>query len=145
MTNCVQLTPRSIKRIKSSSGLSGIGLEIEWMDGSRSTLESQKLRQACPCATCMALRGDQTHSSPLLPKHSSLRVIEADLETEINLVHVRAVGSYGIGLTWGDGHDTGIYTYDSLRSLAEDICTNRDTGEKPGGCGKEHCCKHHNH
>ena len=27
------------------------------------------------------------------------------------------VGRYGVRITWADGHDTGIYTYDALRDL----------------------------
>ena len=30
---------------------------------------------------------------------------------------IRGVGNYAIELRWHDGHSTGIYTYDYLRSL----------------------------
>jgi DUF971 family protein len=30
---------------------------------------------------------------------------------------VRPVGRYAIQITWEDGHNTGIYTYDRLRGM----------------------------
>jgi DUF971 family protein len=32
---------------------------------------------------------------------------------------VEPVGSYAIRIYWSDGHNTGIYTWELLRSLAE--------------------------
>jgi len=29
------------------------------------------------------------------------------------------IGNYAIQATWGDGHDTGLYTWDQLRTLFE--------------------------
>jgi DUF971 family protein len=29
------------------------------------------------------------------------------------------VGSYGITIKWSDGHSTGIYSFETLRALAE--------------------------
>jgi len=31
---------------------------------------------------------------------------------------MRLVGAYAIAPTWGDGHDTGFYTFDTLRATA---------------------------
>ena len=37
------------------------------------------------------------------------------------VLNVAAVGRYAIKVTWADGHDTGIYTFDYLRQLAEEF------------------------
>ena len=36
------------------------------------------------------------------------------------ITDARMVGNYAIAFTWSDGHDTGIYTWELLRRLAED-------------------------
>jgi DUF971 family protein len=33
------------------------------------------------------------------------------------LIDIRPIGNYAIEFHWRDGHSTGIYTYDYLRSL----------------------------
>jgi DUF971 family protein len=34
-------------------------------------------------------------------------------------VRVAAVGTYGIRITWDDGHDAGIWTWKRLRELSD--------------------------
>ena len=34
---------------------------------------------------------------------------------------MKPVGNYAYSLTFSDGHDTGIYTYDLLRELGEQV------------------------
>ena len=41
------------------------------------------------------------------------------IQRRCELAGVEPVGRYGMRLRWGDGHDTGIYTYDYLRELAD--------------------------
>ena len=31
------------------------------------------------------------------------------------------VGRYGLRITWADGHDTGIYTFEALREQDEEV------------------------
>ncbi len=39
------------------------------------------------------------------------------------LKSVAAIGNYALKLTWGDGHDVGIFTWEHLRELCEcDAC-----------------------
>ncbi len=59
------------------------------------------LRGYCPCAMC------QGHGAEI----KFIAVPDARL-TEIN-----PVGNYAIQFAWNDGHNTGIYTFDYLRSL----------------------------
>ena len=34
-----------------------------------------------------------------------------------DLTHVEGVGNYALGLTWADGHSTGIYSFRLLRGI----------------------------
>ena len=93
-------------------------LEIRWSTGEIVVLPGELVRRHCPCATCQEQRGDLSHSKPLAPKKSSLlRVVEATVEEATQIVQVWPIGNYAIGLRWGDGHDTGIFSFDLLRGL----------------------------
>ena len=38
----------------------------------------------------------------------------------VNIVEIRPVGQYGVVLVFDDGHDTGIYSWDTLYTLGRD-------------------------
>jgi DUF971 family protein len=81
-------------------------LTIDWADGHRSEYGAAPLRLLCPCAFCQgeAGRPGWLDTNPTL----------TDEQTRI--VGARLVGQYAIAVTWADGHDTGYYTYVSLRA-----------------------------
>ena len=105
--------PREIKRVE------GKGLKIVWNDGAEHHLSSTALRKNCPCAGCREARGEgESHEKPLTgKKKSALRIIENSMEQEIDLKRIWGIGQYALGIEWGDGHDTGIYTFELLREL----------------------------
>lgn len=76
---------------------------IDWTDGYQSVLALDRLRRACPCASCKRRRerGDETARS-----HRDWTDVQAE-----------TVGSYGLRLDWDDGHNDGIYTWKHLRAL----------------------------
>jgi len=85
-------------------------LAIRWNDGAESAVPLEDLRRNCPCAGCSgepdvtgAVRMP-THRAPLTSQSFELRGFER-------------VGAYAIALTWGDGHASGIFGWDLLRSL----------------------------
>jgi DUF971 family protein len=87
----------------------GNELAVRWNDGGESYLDLDKLRRACPCAGC----GGEPD------------VIGRRLRPEVNytarsfeLTRVQPVGGYALQLRWADGHETGIYSFDYLRSLS---------------------------
>lgn len=103
--------PKQIKKIGNE------GIELSWPDGTVNTLSSKVLRENCPSAVSLAKRGDTSHDKPLSGKSSLLTVVEASAVEELDLKRIWSVGNYAIGMEWGDGHNTGIYTFDYLREL----------------------------
>lgn len=103
------------------------GIEITWQDGATHFLSSKVLRENCPSATSRAKRGDSSsHETPLTPKRpSSLRIVSHEIDEELQLKEIWGVGNYAIGMLWGDGHNTGIYSYTLLRELAENGTSSR--------------------
>lgn len=89
----------------------GEELAIKWEDGSESYISLNTLRRACPCAGCkgeMDVMGNlyKNPEQPLTPR-------------AFELVRMEHVGTYAMQPFWGDGHATGIYSYDYLRRVAE--------------------------
>ncbi len=82
------------------------GLRIEWPDGHQSTFPFAELRALCPCAACR----EQAEQS------STLRVLPSDPESALRIVRIGSVGRYAIQISWGDGHNSGIYSWDYLRA-----------------------------
>ncbi len=81
-------------------------LWIKWSDETESKISLQRMRELCPCATCLAERDNQSKNYiPLL------------LSGQITVSGIEAVGSYAIQIIWQDGHDTGIYEYPFLKNL----------------------------
>jgi DUF971 family protein len=81
-------------------------VSIDWADGHHSEYEAAALRMRCPCAFCSgeAGRPGWLDTNPTLTAEQT------------QLVDMRLVGAYAIAPTWGDGHDTGFYTFDTLRA-----------------------------
>jgi DUF971 family protein len=96
-------------------------LAIAWEDGHISMLAYTLLREACPCANCC---GEPDLRGEIVPPAQPAAIGEQGN----SLVRVQTVGHYGLQLVWGDGHSTGIYTFEYLRSL----CDCNACRKKPG-------------
>ena len=85
------------------------GVSVVFADGHRCRFELQELRANCPCAGCRSQRdrGEQAWPRPGSP--AELRIDTAEL-----------MGNWGLGISWSDGHSTGIYPWDILRRWCED-------------------------
>jgi DUF971 family protein len=97
-------TPQAMRR-------EGEGLRIDWADGVSTFVAWRVLRKQCPCASC-----NEDRNKPPDP----FRVLSA---SEVaagppNPVAMTPLGHYAYKITWNDGHDTGIYTLELLRSLS---------------------------
>lgn len=120
-------SPKQIKRLSPSE------LKIEWNDDSVSILPSLLLRRNCPCAGCAEARGDLNHSKPLSGtsnKKSLLSIVSNTIEEETLLEEVWGIGNYALGLRWGDGHATGIYTFTKLYELCTSLKASQAEGIK---------------
>ena len=83
-------------------------LVVGWKDGSVSRYALEELRRTCPCANCKEARQKAaSHSINLLQGEAPTATAEVR--------SVERVGRYGLRITWADGHDYGIYTFESLR------------------------------
>jgi DUF971 family protein len=96
------LQPSTIQKI-------GHEFAIAWSDGVETYLPLEFLRRHCPCAAC---NGEPDVTGRVVRPSTSLN------EKSFDLASWQAVGGYAIQPKWGDGHSTGIYSYDLLRRLA---------------------------
>lgn len=97
----------------------GERLVIEWSDGARQSLRWATLRRNCPCAGC---RTERERPPPLFP---ILKLAEA---APPRPRAIEPVGRYAYQFLWHDGHDSGIYTFELLRSLGNDSATKHEGG-----------------
>ena len=88
----------------------GRELAIKWADGTESFVTLESLRRACPCAGCKG----ETDIMGNLYKNPD-RPLGANA---FELVRLISVGGYAIQPVWGDGHTTGLYSFDYLKGLA---------------------------
>lgn len=77
-------------------------LELEYADGNRYQLPAEYLRVLSPSAE---VRG---HGRPVLQTG----------KMNVGLVGVEPAGNYALKLTFDDGHDSGLYSWDYLYRLA---------------------------
>jgi DUF971 family protein len=91
-------------------------LLISWRDGHESIFELDVLREICPCVTC---RGGHDKMGP---EHSP-DILTLTPANSYELQDMQLVGNYALQLTWHDGHDSGIYTWEYLRDMCScEVC-----------------------
>ena len=84
-------------------------LKITWEEESKSKIDLKYLRDECPCATC---KGETVLLKTYRPP------VKKMITPEMYMIkNIETVGEYAIQITWKDGHNTGIYTYDYLKEL----------------------------
>ena len=84
-------------------------LQIDWSDGLKKELTWTLLRKSCPCATCKAAR---EQPPPLFA------ILKPDDNLPLTVTGMRPVGNYGYQIEFSDGHQTGIFSLDTLRQLS---------------------------
>jgi len=68
-------------------------------DGKELSAKAFDLRANCACAMCVSeLTGQRMFDPKKIP-------------TDINPVEILPLGNYAVGITWSDGHSSGIYPY----------------------------------
>jgi DUF971 family protein len=92
----------------------GTGIEIDWKDGHQSKWSFAWLRHACPCATCHEEREHQGRKpgAPPVKTAQLLPMYEAPPRPD----SATPIGRYALQFIWNDGHQSGIYSWDYLRT-----------------------------
>jgi DUF971 family protein len=86
-------------------------LEVAWDDGLTAQLPYRYLRGECPCASC---RNEWTGERMFDP---------ATLPADLRIEGMEAIGNYAVRVSWSDGHASGLYSWDTLRRLAQECPT----------------------
>jgi DUF971 family protein len=84
-------------------------LEIQWNDGHLSIYPLFGLRKNCPCAGCRGGHSRMGHYD------RSLFFVNPNLHYEVE--DIKQIGNHAIQITWNDGHNTGMYQWETLRNL----------------------------
>ncbi len=94
-------------------------MEIEWSDGHTSRYEFAYLREQCPCAMCNDERGKKAVMTGAAGSSAALPMFKPKPRAR----SAAPVGNYAIQIQFTDGHSTGIYSYDYLRTICPcDAC-----------------------
>ena len=103
------LHPEDLQRISERR------LLITWTDGLKQTGSFRSLRDACQCATCLDAK-TKTVEQPV----GMLPVLTPAQAQPLEIVAMKPVGNYAYNIEFSDGHSTGIFTFEMLRSLSTD-------------------------
>jgi len=80
-------------------------LHVTFSDGMERDYPTAFLRGFCPCAHC------QGHGNGP-PKY-----VPPATDAATRVENVTPVGNYALCIVWGDGHDTGIFSFELLRQM----------------------------
>lgn len=88
-------------------------LEITWEDGVVSSFPLFGLRKNCPCVAC---RGG----------HASMNIFEPEAfhienPPRMNITNIKPIGNHAIQIFWIDGHNSGMYRWETLRELGKHL------------------------
>lgn len=84
-------------------------LLIRWADESAYRVPYTEVRYYCPCAGCV-------------DEHTGERLIQrTSIQATIKPTRVEPVGRYALQFGWSDGHATGIYHFDRLFELCQNL------------------------
>lgn len=84
-------------------------ISITWSDTSETRYRAAALRRVCPCAGCVnEWTGEKTLNEESVPEG-------------LTFAHISIVGRYALNFHFSDGHETGIYSFEYLRGLSDQI------------------------
>jgi DUF971 family protein len=91
----------------------GNRLRISWSDAQVREYSFRELRDSCPCATCREKRKAPPASALQLP------IISSAEAQPLRITAMKPVGNYAYSIEFSDGHNTGIYTLETLHQLGQ--------------------------
>ncbi len=97
------MNPKQIKIVDKDKIL------LTWNDGNSTIISLKYLRDECPCAGC---KGETILFKTFRPPKPAILTPEMYKVKSIDVV-----GDYAIQIGWQDGHNTGIYSWEYLRTL----------------------------
>lgn len=100
------MNPEKIKVTKNKT------LKIKWSSELITELSLKYLRDECPCASC---KGETVLLKTYRPPKPAVFTPEM-----YEVKNIEVVGDYAIQITWKDGHNTGIYSWEYLLKLDQD-------------------------
>ena len=88
----------------------GRELAVKWSDGGEDFVPLKTLRRFCPCAACLGEKDifGKTYRAPERPYGAGAFAV----------ARVLPVGGYATQIVWGDGHNTGLYTWEWIKRVA---------------------------
>ena len=86
-------------------------LQIAWSDGQVRQYTVRELRENCPCATCREKRKAPSPPPTMLP------VLKPEETRPLRITKMEPQGHYAYAIHFSDGHNTGLFTLESLREL----------------------------
>ena len=98
-------------------------LRITWEDSTEIILSLKYMRDECPCAGC---KGETILLKTYRPPAPTVVTPEM-----YQVKNIEVVGDYAIQITWKDGHNTGIYSWDYIKQLEEGMDENKNQDYKP--------------
>ena len=86
---------------------------FKWEDGLESYINLKILRKKCPCANCEGEKDifGNIYKGDTKPMN----------ENSFLLKGIQPVGYYALRPFWNDGHHSGIYSFEFLRTLCENL------------------------
>ena len=108
------MKPKQIKIIDKDK------LSLTWNDDTLSSISLKYLRDECPCAGC---KGETILFKTFRPPKPTMLSPEM-----FKIKSIDVVGDYAIQIGWKDGHNTGIYSWEYLKTLEAD--QNSSTNQK---------------
>ena len=93
----------------------GAGVDISWADGHRSHYDFAFLREMCPCAMCNDERAKKQDAPepPSAPSKDLFPMFKPKPRADA----AKAIGNYALQIDFTDGHTTGIYSFEYLRTI----------------------------
>ena len=85
-------------------GLLRTKITFKWPDGHETVYPARELRLRCRCAQCV----EEMSGAPLLQPSTVPETVRAQ--------RIEMMGQYAIQIFWTDGHETGIYSFRTLRA-----------------------------
>lgn len=97
------MKPKQIKVIDKEK------LSVLWDDDTTTNISLKYLRDECPCASC---KGETILFKTFRPPQPTM--FSPDM---YKIKSIEIVGGYAAQIGWKDGHNTGIYSWDYLKTL----------------------------